>query len=193
MACREGAEMSWAEDMVAIVWKALSLETWSWRRSWRSMLMGSPSGYRKGGTRTRQGKPREMQSWGVKTKRWGGFRSLSLQPPAPPGLRFRPRKGKTACLQEEGVGCQLSHLERWEGGSQHLSAPHPATHCLWSQLSPVHLDRSETPLSFCPVLSGAPACLAILSCGPGALCSVSAFLLPYGNLPLQPSQLPPLL
>lgn len=65
--------------------------------------------------------------------------------------------------------------------------------CLWSQLSPVHLDRSETPLSFCPVLSGAPACLAILSCGPGALCSVSAFLLPYGNLPLQPSQLPPLL
>ena len=43
------------------------------------------------------------------------------------------------------------------------------------------------------VLSGAPACLAILSCGPWALCSVSAFLLPYGNLPLQPSQLPPLL
>lgn len=35
LACREGAEMSWAEDMVAIVWKALSLETWSWRKRWR--------------------------------------------------------------------------------------------------------------------------------------------------------------
>ena len=29
LACREGAEMSWAKDTVVIVWKALSLETWS--------------------------------------------------------------------------------------------------------------------------------------------------------------------
>lgn len=58
--------------------------------------MGSPSGHRKGGTRTRQGKPGEMQSWGVKTKRWGGFRSLSLQPPAPPGLLRNVCLGKGA-------------------------------------------------------------------------------------------------
>lgn len=60
--------------------------------------MGSPSGYRKGGTRTRQGKPGEMQSWGVKTKHWGGFRSLSLQPPAPPGLL------RNVCLGKEASG-----------------------------------------------------------------------------------------
>ena len=29
LACREGAEMIWAKDTVVIVWKALSLETWS--------------------------------------------------------------------------------------------------------------------------------------------------------------------
>ena len=75
-------------------------------------------------------------------------------------------------------------------GCTFVQSQHPR---LWSQLSPVHLDRSETPLSFCPVISGAPACLAVLSSGPWALCSLSAFLFPYGNLPLQPSQLPPLL
>lgn len=33
-----------------------------------------------------QGKHGEMTSWGVKAKGWGGSKSLSLQPPAPPDL-----------------------------------------------------------------------------------------------------------
>lgn len=36
------------------------------------------------------------------------FSPLPLPPP------LKARMGKTACLQGEGVGCQLSHLDRWE-------------------------------------------------------------------------------
>lgn len=66
--------------------------------------------------------------------------------------------------------------------------------CLWSQLSPVHLDRSETPLSFCPVLSGAAVCLAVVSSGPWTLCSLSALPVPLWepSTPAKPVTSPPL-
>ena len=78
--------------------------------------MGSPSGHRKGGTRTRQGKPGEMQSWGVKTKRWGGFRSLSLQPPAPPGLLRNVCLGKGASGRTGRGTYHIQGLPRVGGG-----------------------------------------------------------------------------
>ena len=65
---------------------------------------------------------------------------------------------------------------------------------LWSQLSPVHLNRFETPLSFSPVLSGAPACLAVVSSGSWTLCSLSALPVPLWepSTPAKPVTSPPL-
>ena len=111
--------------------------------------MGSPSGYRKGGTRTRQGKPGEMQSWGVKTKHRGQVQVPLTTAPCPPGLLKNVCPGKGASGRMGRVTYHIQGLPMGVGeGAKEGKKKHHLGNEAWTPPTPpphTHLPALPAP------------------------------------------------